>query len=104
MRYVKIVNYWLKIVNPDHIIVSKVYQMSIADCNRGKTNWVGCIKKLLCDYGFSHVFENPTIYNPKWTSCLFKNVVIDNFKHIWFNEVSASSALQLYKMLRIILA
>ena len=71
--------------------------MSPADCDSGKTNWVSCIKKLLCDYGFSYVFDNPTIYNPKWTSCIFKNVVIDNFKQIWFNEVSASSALQLYK-------
>jgi len=53
--------------------------MSPADCDSGKTNWVSCIKKLLCDYGFSYVFDNPTIYNPKWTSSIFKSVVIDNF-------------------------
>ena len=43
------------------------------------------------------MFDNPTIYNPKWTSSKFKSIVIDNFKQIWFNEVSASCALQLYK-------
>lgn len=37
------------------------------------------------------------MYNPKWTSSIYKSVVTDNFKQIWFNEVSASSVLQLYK-------
>jgi len=46
--------------------------------------WSVVYKKLLCDYryGFSHVFDNPTIYNPKWTSSKFKSEDIDNFKHI----------------------
>jgi len=37
------------------------------------------------------------MYTPKWTSSIFKSVVIDNPKQIWFNEVSASSVVQLYK-------
>ena len=100
MRYVNIVNYWLKIINSDNVIISKIYQMSLGDCYRGKTNWVSCIKKLLCDYEFSNVFDNPNMYNSKWTSSIFKSVVIDNFKQIWFNEVSASSVLQLYKTVK----
>ena len=61
MRYVKIVNYWLKIVNSDHIIASKVYQMSLADCNRGKTNWIGCIKSYYVITGF-HMYSKILLF------------------------------------------
>jgi len=47
MRYVKSFNNWIKIANSDNIIVSKVYQMSLAGCKRGKTNLVSFIKKTI---------------------------------------------------------
>jgi len=47
MRYVKNVNYWLKMINSNNMIVSKVYQMSLTDCDKGRTNWVRCIKNIM---------------------------------------------------------
>jgi len=64
-RYVRIVKYWLKVVNSENIIIKTVYNQEINDCDKGYKNWVSNVKKLLNDYGFSYIFENANMIHTK---------------------------------------
>ena len=57
-RYVRIVKYWLKVVNSENFLIKTVYNQEINDCDKGYKNWVSNVKKVLNDYGFLYIFEN----------------------------------------------
>jgi hypothetical protein len=39
-RYVRIIKFWLKLVNTDNIILKTVYTQTLEDSNKEQTNWV----------------------------------------------------------------
>ena len=63
----------------------------------GKKNWASNVKTLLDNFGFSYVWDNPFTVNLKNFHLTFKDRVIDVFKQEWFNKISLSGSLTLYK-------
>jgi len=45
-QYIRIVNYWLKIVNTNNCILSIVYKCSLQLCNLGKPCWATNVKHI----------------------------------------------------------
>ena len=43
-RYVRILKYWLRLIQTDNIIMQTVYKISYKDCIKGKKNWVSNVK------------------------------------------------------------
>jgi hypothetical protein len=99
-RYVRIVKYWFKINSSNNILIRYVYNQALDDCNKGYTNWVSNVKKLLNDYGFTYVFDNPTTVHASAFITEFKNRIIDNFKQEWNGNISNSSVLDMYKLFK----
>jgi hypothetical protein len=95
-RFVRIIKYWLKVVDSDNIIIRTVYKQALSDCINGKNNWVSNVRKLLSDYGFAYVFENANVPNVKSFLCEFKTRIIDCFKQEWYRTLD-SPVLSLYK-------
>jgi len=99
-RYVRIVKYWLKVVNSENIIIKTVYNQEINDCDKGYKNWVSNVKKLLNDYGFSYIFENANMINAKSFLCELKCRIVDAFKQEWFGNMNDSSVLDMYRIFK----
>ena len=99
-RYVRIVKYWLKIINSKNIIIQTVFIQALNDCNKGCNNWVANVKQLLNDYGFSYVFEAANITNSHAFVCEFKCRIIDTFKQEWFGDMNRVSTLDMYRMFK----
>jgi len=99
-RYVRIVKYWLKVVNSENIIIKTVYNQEINDCDKGYKNWVSNVKKLLNDYGFSYIFENANMINTKSFLCELKCRIVDAFKQEWFGNMNDSSVLDMYRIFK----
>jgi len=45
-RYLRILKYWLRLIQTDNIIMQKVYKISYEDCIKGKNNLVSNVKKV----------------------------------------------------------
>ena len=96
-RYARIIKFWCQIQDSDNILINSLYDSLLAECSRGMNNWASSVKKLLDNYGFSYVWNNPFSVNLKTFHLLFKERVIDVFKQDWFNKISNSGSLTLYK-------
>ena len=57
-RYVRILNYWLKIISTDNIILKRIYSQAVDDCDDGNRNWVHNIKNMLNEYGLTLLVDN----------------------------------------------
>ena len=83
-RYVRILKYWLRLIQTDNIIMQTVYKISYEDCLKGKKNWVSIVKKLPYDYGFNYVFDNQTVVNEVVFLSMFKQrILIIIINHIY---------------------
>jgi exonuclease III len=96
-RYTRMLKYWFKISSGNNIILKTVYNMNVECCLKGHTNWISHIKKLLDDYGFTYVFNNPNSVKVSSFICKFKNRLIDAFKQEWFGTINNSSMLDMYR-------
>ena len=64
-RYIRIVKYWLRIINTDNIILRTVINTCLSDAHNGRINWFSEVKHLLNRCVFLYVWENPaTITSP----------------------------------------
>ena len=100
-RYVRIIKYWCKVVNSDNIIIKKLYEQGLKDCENG--NWVASVKKLLNEYGYSFVFTDA--FNEDLTNfqCIFKQRVTDCFFQEWYGKVNNRVLLEEYKYFKMTL-
>jgi len=96
-RYVRIIKYWFKLLTTGNIILRTVYNQALNDCNQGQNNWVKKVKRILSEYGFSHVFDNQGNTNYSIFSNVFKQRVIDCFQQGWSGSVNESPVLIIYK-------
>jgi len=78
-RYLRILEYWFRLIQKYNISMQTVYKISYEDCLKGKNNWVSNIKQLLYDYGFNYVFDNQTVVNEVVYLGMFKQRIIDCF-------------------------
>ena len=76
-RYVRIIRYWCKLIHPNNIVMSVVYKSAVDDISKGLKNWVGNVKSLLEEFGFAHVWLNPSCKNLKTFPCVFKQRLMD---------------------------
>jgi len=95
-RYIRMLNYWFKLVSTENIILKKVYEQSLNNCSKGHRNWVYHIKLMLENHGFADVFNNVHTINPQEFVHIFKQRVIDTFKQEWFGTLEKSSVLEIY--------
>ena len=103
-RYARIVKYWCKIVESDNIVIKHIYNSLLLDVQRGKQNWCSNVKYLLDSYGFSYVWENPSSVNLKAIQAKIRLRIIDVFKQNWYNCLTNSSSLSLYKEFKVTFA
>jgi len=76
-RYIRIIKYWLKVVN---ILLKCVYMDAVEDCRKGCKNWVSNIIDLLNMYGFSETVDNVLTINNNICVNQFKTRVIDTYE------------------------
>ena len=61
-RKIRLLKYWVKILNTDNILLKNVYHMLVDDVIAGNNyngqNWAFQIKNMLNNLGFSHVWNN----------------------------------------------
>ncbi|MCG8035193.1 MAG: hypothetical protein JAZ03_23855 [Candidatus Thiodiazotropha taylori] len=93
-RYVRIVKYWCKVLNSDNIIIKKLYEQGLRDCENGYINWVGSVKKILNEYGFSFVFTDNSNVDLSNFQNIFKQRVTDCFIQEWHGKVDNSVVLE----------
>ena len=96
LRHVKILKFWFRLIETDNVIVKEVYNMSLNDCNNGKTNWVTNVKNLLNQNGFNYVWNNPKSVNVKVFIPIFKQKIIDTFVQNWHVDKESNNVLDLY--------
>ena len=84
-------NYWFKLIVTYNIIFKKVCEQALDNCSKGNRNWVYNIKLMLENHGFADVFNNIHNINPKLFVNMFKQHVIDAFKHELFCTLEKSS-------------
>ena len=78
-RFVRILEYWFKIRDTDNIVLQTMSNVAYNDCNNGKKNWESNVKRMLNEYGFSHVWDFPSSVNFNVFIKIFKQRVIDCF-------------------------
>ena len=99
-RYVRILKYWFKLQSSDNIILKYVYNEAVRYCEKGCTNCVYNVKKMLNDYGFPDVFENAHAFDMKSFLFVFKCRIVDSFKLKWYNAVNESSMMDMYRQFK----
>ena len=97
-RYIRIIKYWLNVVNTDNILLKCVYLDAVEDCHNGCRNWVSNIIDLLNMYGFSETFDNVLTTNTNIFVNQFKTRVIDTYKSEWFASIESNSDLDMYNI------
>ena len=95
-RYARIIKFWCRINETDNILINTLHDSLLTDCRMGKKNWASNVKTLLDNFG-SYVWDNQFTVNLKSFHLIFKERVIDVFKQEWFNKISLSGSLTLYK-------
>ena len=85
----------------DNIILRTVYNQALNDCNHGQNNWVKKVKRILCENGFSHVFNNQGNTNYSIFINVLKQRVIDCFQQGWSGSVNESPNLTIYKEFKV---
>ena len=99
-RYVRIIRYWCKLIHTNNIM-SVVYKSAVDDISKGLKNWVGNVKSLLEEFGFAHVWLNPSCINLKTFPCVFKQRLMDCFMQKWHSDLQNNGVLVLYKHFKI---
>ena len=67
---------------------------------RGKCNWASSVKQLLCNAGFTHVWDNPRSVNLKHFPVAYENAIINDFKNSWLLSLSTSTVLCTYRLFK----
>ena len=55
-RYVRIIRYWCRLLYTNNIIiVSSIYKNTVEEHSKGCRNWVGNVKTILNECGFTNI-------------------------------------------------
>ena len=66
------------------------------NANRGLSNWVTNIKRILDEYGMTYVFNDYRLIDAAMFLREFKMRVTDSFKTEWFSSINKSTVLDMY--------
>ena len=81
-RFLRIIKFWLKLVNADNMILKTFYNQAFIDSMNGQ---------------FSYIFVNCNNIDKKLFLRELKCRVIDSYKQEWFDNLEKSPVLYLYK-------
>ncbi|XP_053395023.1 uncharacterized protein LOC128555740 isoform X1 [Mercenaria mercenaria] len=95
-RYLQIIKYWGKIVSSSNILLVKLYEYFLVSKNN-RNNWAYQVKCLLDNFGFSYVWNNPTLVDLDKFHLAFKERVLDTFKQNWCQRMNDCGTLDMYK-------
>ena len=91
------VRYWLKIVQlPSNRFPNACYRMLFNLDTSGRQTWATSVKKLLCKFGFNHVWAQQGAGNEELFLNVFKLRVTEHYKSAWSTSVRNSSKLAIY--------
>ncbi len=100
-RYVRIVQYWGKLLNTSNCILSTLYESAVIDAENGKINWVSRLKDLLTSFGFGDDWHNQRANKPtNQFVCTFKQRVIDGFLQKWRADIESNGVMTFYKHIK----
>ena len=74
-RYVRVIKYWIKLMNSDNVLIKELYLDMMTDVNRGLKNWASQVKMLLDMYGFSNIWLTQHVTNLENFHIVFKQRV-----------------------------
>ena len=100
-RYLRILKYWIKLLNTENIILKYVYKMCLEECNNGKNNWLYNVKDLLVKNGFAYIWDQQNIMNVNVFINAFQQRLLDNFYQCWYSEKENSAVLELYNNVKV---
>jgi hypothetical protein len=92
-RYEQIIKYWLNVIQSDNIILKTIICASIQLHEKGIQSWASKVHRLLNEYGFSDVWNNPFQYDVNYFVKIFKQRVIDCFLQKLISDISNSPVL-----------
>lgn len=101
------ISYWGKICRADYnanLVSTFIYYAarSYYNCcnitNRSfYFRWIHCIKSILCNCGFSGIWENNDFPNQKWLSLSIKQKLTDIYLNEWYQNVQMDKNYRLFK-------
>ena len=83
-RYIRIIKYWLKVINSENIIVHQLYNSLFDDFVEGKRNWIYHVKNVLDIQGFSDIWLYPEYVHVNNYILLFIRRFMDNVLQSWY--------------------
>lgn len=105
--YTRMVSYWGKIRSPennDNLLTSYIYAAlrSYYNCsNITNTSfyfkWIHCIKSVLCNCGFSGIWNIHEFPNQKWLSLSITRKLTDIYSCEWYQSVETNQNYRLFK-------
>ena len=100
-RYVRIIRYWCRLLYTNNIILSSIYKNAVEEHSKGCRNWVGNVKAILNEFGFTNIWIYPGLYDLKHFSYIFKQRLLDCFTQKWHSDLQENRALVLYKHFKV---
>ena len=81
----------------EHRLPLRAYKMLLNLDQRGKTNWVTNVRKILCANGFSYVWDNQGVWCLNAFIREFRQRLIDIRWQAWDDHVNTSDRFSLYR-------
>ena len=95
--YVKMVKYWLKLVNIEDVsLLKSCYDMLFQLSKAGRCNWASGIRAILYKYGFGHVWEAKDVEDINRFLREFKERLYDCDMQEWSEKLSNMPKLRTY--------
>ena len=102
-RFIRIINYWLKIVTGQKsLYINSVYQDSLDNIDvTNKYSWSRSVRNLLFECGFGDVWFNQGVGNTDLFIACFKERLFDMFKQGWRSRLLDSTRALFYREYKI---
>ena len=98
---VRCIKCWLKLMRiEEHRLPLRAYKMLLNLDQRGKTNWVTNVRKVLCANGFSYVWDNQGVGRLNEFIREFRQRLIDIRWQAWDDHVNTSNRFSLYRQFK----
>lgn len=99
IRKIKMVKYWIKIINQnDSSLLKNTYMMLKEDADRNRNyngkNWASQIKTILQQHGLEYVWQQQ--FDIDIPFCTIKQRIVDIYLQKWYADINNSTRLQTY--------
>lgn len=99
--YKRCLSYWIKLLEmSEHRLPKQCYYMSKTLHEAGRQTWAGDVHNLLDRYGFSYVWNQQMVTDKNTFLNAFVQRVKDCYVQHWFEEISNSTVLTVYKQVK----